>query len=217
MSASRRSSPAPRGPVSEAVLRALRRAPGPVQHPSFDVLDLLVDDDAQLALACCYELHYRSFDGVDDGWEWAPELLVLRGELEQSFVRRLEDELGAPAAMSPDAILPALRDLADGDGPSLSKFMEDRGELEHMREFCVHRSAYQLKEADPHTWMIPRLSGRAKAAAVTIQYDEYGEGRVDAMHSELFADTMRALGLDPSYGAYLDLLPACERSRRATS
>ena len=39
---------------------------------------------------------------------------------------------------------------------------------------------------------------------VEIQSDEYGGGRVDAMHSELFRRTMRALGLDDSYGAYLD-------------
>jgi hypothetical protein len=77
-----------------------------------------------------------------------------------------------------------------------------------MREFCVHRSEYQRKEADPHTWMIPRLRGRAKAAAVTIQYDEYGEGVADAMHAELFATTMATLDLDPTYGAYRDLLPA---------
>jgi hypothetical protein len=181
--------PTPRGPVSEAVLDALRREPGPLRHPSRRAQgdsDLLDDDDTQLALACCYELHYRSFAGVDDGWEWQPDLLALRGGIEARFVRRLEQEVG----------------------PSLSQFMEQRGTLENMREFCVHRSAYQLKEADPHTWMIPRLVGRAKAAAVTIQYDEYGEGSVAAMHSELFADTMRVLDLDATYGAYLDLLPA---------
>jgi hypothetical protein len=50
--------------------------------------------------------------------------------------------------------------------------------------------------------------GRAKAAAVTIQYDEYGSGSAPAMHAELFATTMRVLGLDSTYGAYLGLLPA---------
>jgi hypothetical protein len=85
--------------------------------------------------------------------------------------------------------------------------MESSGQIEHFREFCVHRSAYQLKEADPHTFMIPRLTGRAKVAAVAIQYGEYGDGCVYEMHSELFATTMRALGLDSNYGAYLELLP----------
>jgi hypothetical protein len=201
--------PEPRGPVSQALIDALRGAPGPFRSPDVDGLDLLTDDDAQLALTCCYELHYESFAGVDDGWEWAPELLARRGRLEQAFVRRLVDEVGAPPAISASAVVPALQELAQASGgPSLSAFMEARGKYEHLREFCVHRSEYQRKEADPHTWMIPRLRGRAKAAAVTIQYDEYGEGRADSMHAELFATTMRALDLDPAYGAYRELLPA---------
>jgi hypothetical protein len=65
-----------------------------------------------------------------------------------------------------------------------------------------------LKEADPHTWAIPRLDGRAKSAMVEIQADEYGGGKPGRMHSELFARTMRGLGLDPSFGAYLDSIPA---------
>jgi hypothetical protein len=191
------------------VIHALSREPGPVLHPRVDDLDLLNDDDAQLALTCCYELHYESFADVDDGWEWAPGLIALRSSLERSFVQCLFDALGPATPVPPSGVVPALRELASGsDGPSLSTFIAERGRVEHMREFCVHRSSYQLKEADPHTWMIPRLRGRAKAAAVTIQYDEYGEGRADAMHAELFATTMRSLDLDPTYGAYLDLLPA---------
>jgi hypothetical protein len=77
-----------------------------------------------------------------------------------------------------------------------------------LQEFLIHKSVYQLKEADPHTWAIPRLSGRAKAALVEIQADEYGGGRPDRMHSALFARTMRGAGLDDSYGAYLDTVPA---------
>lgn len=41
----------------------------------------------------------------------------------------------------------------------------------------MHRSAYQLKEADPHSFALPRVpAGRAKAAFVEIQADEYGGG-----------------------------------------
>jgi hypothetical protein len=70
-----------------------------------------------------------------------------------------------------------------------------------------HRSVYQLKEADPHTWAIPRLSGRAKAALIEIQMDEYGEGDPGRMHSTLFAGVLRFLGLDDSYGAYVGRAP----------
>jgi hypothetical protein len=180
-----------------------------MSNPALEGLDLLADDDAQLALTCAYELHYAGFSDVDDGWEWAPSLLELRRQLEHTFLRRLHDEVGPPVAIPRDDAVSLLRELATvARGPSLSQFMERHGSLRHMREFCVHRSEYQRKEADPHTWMVPRLRGRAKAAAVAIQYDEYGSGDAASMHAELFATTMSALGLDPTYGAYRDLLPA---------
>ncbi|MGI8759001.1 MAG: iron-containing redox enzyme family protein, partial [Acidimicrobiales bacterium] len=56
-------------------------------------------------------------------------------------------------------------------------------------------------------WAIPRLAGRAKAAMVEIQFDEYGGGVEGRSHAELWATTMVELGLDSSYGAYLDVLP----------
>jgi hypothetical protein len=101
----------------------------------------------------------------------------------------------------------ALRAIADEDGPPLSSFARSSATLKQLREFMVHRSAYQLKEADPHSWAIPRLAGPPKAAIVEIQVDEYGRGRSEWIHAELFAKAMHALGLDASYGAYLDLIP----------
>jgi len=201
--------PTPRGPASEAVVDALAARPGtPVASPPVERADLLADDDAQLALTCCYELAYGGFAGVDDGWEHDVGLLALRGRLEAAFVRDLRARLRGRVRQAPGAVVDALRGLAEGDGPSLSGWVATHGTLAQVREFCVHRSLYQLKEADPHTWVIPRLRGRAKAAFVTIQLDEYGGGVEQDMHAELFADTMRALGLDARYGAYLDALPA---------
>ena len=102
----------------------------------------------------------------------------------------------------------ALREILEqDDGPSLSRRLEVSGTLTQVCEFLVHRSAYQLKEADPHSWAIPRLSGPPKAALIEIQADEYGGGDPARMHAQLFAEAMDALGLDPSYGAYLDVLP----------
>jgi hypothetical protein len=200
--------PPARGPLSAAVAHTIRTGASLRAFPPIGSIDVLIDDDAQLALTCCYELHYRGFDGVVAEMEWEPGLLRFRRELEAAFLRRVEDEIGPVRPTAHTAVLRELRALAeDGSGPSLSSFMEQRGTLAQMREFCTHRSAYQLKEADPHTWMIPRLVGRAKAAAVTIQYDEYGGGTRSAMHSELFATTMTALGLDPACGTYLDALP----------
>jgi hypothetical protein len=93
------------------------------------------------------------------------------------------------------------------DGPQLSRFLQKSADRDQYREFVIHRSIYQLKEADPHTWAVPRLTGRAKAALVEIQVDEYGDGRVDRMHSELYKPLLRAFELDDAYGAYIDAVP----------
>lgn len=198
--------PAPRGPLTAHLLDHLSQAPHelPPAPPAGD--DPLSGDDTQLALYCCYELHYQSLAGVSDGWEWEPSLLAFRGRLERAFERRLLDEVGPIIPV--DDVEEAIRALIAGaEGPSLSRHVEEGGTLEQMREFAVHRSAYQLKEADGHTWGIPRLRGGPKAALVEIQLDEYGGGAEAEMHSTLFAATMAALGLDATYGAYLDLLP----------
>jgi hypothetical protein len=202
--------PSPRGEISDLVIGALSGPPAPLPSARLAVpADPLADEDLHLALYLCYELHYRGVPGADDAWEWEPSLLALRRRLERQF----EDALRAsvpplPAEIAPDEIDLALRGIADADdGRSLSRYVEREATLAQVREFLVHRSAYQLKEADPHSWALPRLFGRPKAALVEIQADEYGGGRADRMHAELFAVAMEALGLDRRYGAYLEHIP----------
>jgi hypothetical protein len=199
--------PTPRGPASETMLSALRRAPGVCEVPLVSAADPLADDDLHLALYCCYELHYRGFAGVDQAWEWDPHLLAARQVLEQAFESALRESV-PPEAVAPVAVEQTLRDVVEDDsGPSLARTVERRASLDQVREFLVHRSAYQLKEADPHSWAVPRLSGRPKEALVEVQADEYGGGRPGRMHATLFAKAMRVLGLDDRYGAYLDRIP----------
>ncbi|PTT65367.1 iron-containing redox enzyme family protein [Arthrobacter sp. HMWF013] len=221
--------PEPRGPLSAALLAvlagqpteivaALTGLPALVAARLAEADDVIEDDDIQLALFCLYELHYGGLDGVDDGWEWHPGLIAVRRLLEEPFERGLRVAAAAavpevppvPAALPvSDGVATVLFALAAADtGPSLSKYVAKKATVPQLREFLVHKSIYQLKEADPHTWAIPRLTGRAKAALVEIQADEYGGGRADRMHSTLFAGTMRALGLDDRYGAYVDTVPA---------
>ncbi len=206
--------PEPRGPISEVLLDRLAGAPRKLPPPEpLDPppADPLADEDLELALYTCYELHYRGFAGVDERWEWEPSLLALRGALEAVFERGLADALGgppAPAGIEPEEMDLALRAIADADDtPSLSGHIERSADAEQVREFLVHRSAYQLKEADPHSWAIPRLWGPPKAALIEVQADEYGGGRPERVHAQLFADALDAVGLDASYGAYLDRLP----------
>ncbi|NLT56783.1 MAG: iron-containing redox enzyme family protein [Actinomycetales bacterium] len=211
--------PEPRGPLSERLLDALdgpvvpawrlaQEAELAVDAAGAAVLD---DDDVQLSLTVLYELHYRGVAGVDDRWEWSPDLVATRLALEEPMEQQLRDLVG-PTVTLPDRVADvpaALFALTAADsGPSLSAHLARRADRTEFREFLVHRSLYHLKEADPHTWAIPRLSGAAKAALVEIQADEYGGGRPDRMHATLFATAMRGSGLDDEPAGYLDLLPA---------
>jgi hypothetical protein len=203
--------PTPRGETTAALLDALRAAPHqlpPIPLP--EGRDPLADEDLQLALYLCYELHYRGLPGVDERWEWSPSLLAIRQALETPFEHSLRAAVGPVGQPPPperfDVALRAIEQ--QDDGPSLSTYVERHATLDQVRELLIHRSAYQLKEADPHSWAIARLSGAPKAALVEIQSDEYGGGRAERIHAQLFADSMRALGLDDGYGAYLDVIPA---------
>ena len=202
--------PQPRGEISAALLAALAQPVHPLQAPRLPApSDPLSDQDLQLALYCCYELHYRGLPGVADEWEWEPTLLAVRRDLEAAFEAALAAAVPRPpAADSPAEMDLALRAIADADdGPSLSRYIERDATEEQLREFVTHRSAYQLKEADPHSWALPRLHGPPKAALVQIQVDEYGNGDPARIHAQLFAEAMDELGLDARYGAYIDHLP----------
>ncbi|MFB7244166.1 hypothetical protein CW362_08650 [Streptomyces populi] len=197
--------PEPRGPLSAALLAALRgpdTAFPPVPADAYG-------DDPQLALYVLYELHYRGFDGVADDREWEPRLLALRAALEDRFLRALRADAPVGPSDTAGAALDELQlePVGEADG-SPSHFLHDHGTLEHAREYAALRSLYHLKEADPHAWVIPRLRGRAKAAMVAVEFDEFGAGRADEIHARLFADLMDDLDLDTSYGRYLDAAPA---------
>jgi Iron-containing redox enzyme len=188
--------------VEPATMRAsMRPLVDAVEEP-------LADDDLQLALYLCYELHYRSFAGVHPAWEWDPTLLAARALLEDAFFGALDEAMPAAPPVDPATVGDLLFQLeAEDEGVSLSRYLELQAGLDEVREFVVHRSLYQLKEADPHSWAIPRITGAAKTALLEVQGDEYGGGRPERMHSGLFAKTMRALDLDDRENAYLGRVP----------
>lgn len=214
--------PSPRGEISALVLAvvagtiateqdSLTRLDARVEGAVSRTPDILQDDDLQLALFCLYELHYSGIESAGDDWEWNPELLRTRHRIEVAFERRVRDEVvlgNLPDATSEAVCAELFRMTEEDSGPSMSRFVAKSATDEQLREFLVHKSVYQLKEADPHTWAIPRLVGRSKAAMVEIQADEYGNGLPARMHSALFARTMRELHMDDTYGAYLDATPA---------
>lgn len=207
------------GPLSDLVCDLIVSSPPPpvsvsigaaeeAQRFADQVEDPLADDDLQLALYVCFELHYRGFSGIDPEWEWNPVLLAARGVMEEAFLAALDVEVGSEDTVDPDQVGDLLFRLeAEDEGVALSRQLEVEADLECFREFVVHRSLYQLKEADPHSWAIPRLTGPPKTALLEVQGDEYGSGRPERTHSVLFAKAMRALGLDDRENAYLDRIP----------
>ncbi len=206
--------PRPRGPLSTMITEAITDRPadwaGMLATAKMTATGGVVrDEDAQISLLILYELHYRGLGGVSDNWEWHPDLLAVRAVLEDRFETEIRELTTVPdLPLDGDIAGVLFRMTAPQPGPTLSKFLAQRATVEQYREFLTHRSVYHLKEADPHTWAIPRLGGSVKAALVEVQADEYGGGRADRMHASLFARTMRALGLDDSYGALVDRVPA---------
>jgi hypothetical protein len=200
--------PQERGPISDWLLRRLRQDPGSTHSflPACESVNPLGDDDLQLALYVIYELSYRGFAEVDEAWERDATLLQVRRALEDQFEEALRQEVAARGWTDQAASVAEV--LGRFDGPSLSEHMARWGTVEQFREFATHRSAYQLKEADPHSWVIPRIAGARKSALIEIQADEYGSGTPGAAHAELFADALEALGVDNAYGAHIDRVPA---------
>ncbi|TQJ30780.1 iron-containing redox enzyme family protein [Microbacterium sp. SLBN-146] len=208
-----------RGPLSRAVLDALVDGPEDslvrlAARAVAESTDVSRDEDVQLALFLLYSLHYGSLQDAGVGAadrEWDPHLLAARAVLERAFEEQIRRDVDLPEL--PEASAPAVAELlfaltAPEPGPSLSRFVAKSATLEQVREFLIHRTIYTLREADPHSWAIPRLTGRAKAALVEIQSDEYGGGDPARVHATMFARTVRGVGLDDAYGVYLNAVPA---------
>ncbi|MCB2412251.1 iron-containing redox enzyme family protein [Demequina sp. TTPB684] len=205
-----------RGPLSSAVLRAVTGSTdSDIVDRARDAIsaspDVLRDDDVQLALFTLYAAAYRSVPEIRADAERDPQLISARHLLEEACESQLREHILVPETPAPtaDAVARALFDLtAPTPGPSLARYVAKSATADQVRELLVHRSLYTLREADPHSWAIPRLTGRSKAALVEIQADEYGGGRPERMHSVMFANAMRGAGLDDTYGAYVDRVPA---------
>lgn len=195
--------PAPRGELSAAVIDLLRGVTGWTE-PDVTGADPY-GEDLHLALHICYELHYHGFETVDSAWEWDPDLLRLRARLEERFLTALRDDVRGGSDLAAE-LEQLVTEPAEATG--VGAFLRDQGEWWQVREYFAHRSIYHLKEADPYAWVIPRLRGQAKAALVAVEFDEFGGGRGERVHAQLYADLLDGAGLDSRYLHYLDATPA---------
>jgi Iron-containing redox enzyme len=196
--------PKPRGALGVAVLAALADVPTR-EVPRIDLAPES-PDDAALTLWVLHELSYGGFHEIDDRAEDEPELVRVRrrleGELEASLRARWP---GPPSGV--DLGSGFFDWVADHDGPSLARHVQTDATEEQVLDLLRFRSVYHLKEADPTTWVVPRLPTGPKAALVELQYDEYGVGDPDRLHANLFARGMEASGLRPEPGTYVDDAP----------
>ena len=193
--------PTPRGELGEVVARAVRDA-------SCDPRGVAPthDADAALTLWTLHELHYRGFDDADDHAEWDPRLLTVRADLEAELEGRLRARFPG-VAVDGDLAEAVFEMVEKFEGASVSTYVRRQATVEQVLHLLRVRSVYHLKEADPSAWVLPRLTGPAKAALTELLYDEYGGGRAERLHAGLFARGMSDAGLDPTYGAYLDEAP----------
>lgn len=196
--------PKARGALSESLFATLRDdGPAPAGLVAED------RDDAAIALWSLYELHYRGFEDVAEDAEWDPDLLRVRRVLERDFEAGLRERVEAHAATYPDdprrSVGDAIFALSEAhEGPSLANHVQRAATEDQVLELLRQRSVYHLKEADPTAWVIPRLEAEPKAPLLELQFDEYGGGRVEALHHRLFERGLLACGLRAEYGAYVD-------------
>jgi len=140
----------------------------PVAPPT----DALVDDDLHLALHVLEDLAYRVGPDQDRALTHQPDVVAYRDLLRTQFWDAVVADAGAhqsgrwadlATTVGPRLAVAAMLD--DFDGPSLSQYAEDHASRDQLAEFMIHRSAYQLREADPHTFAIPRLAPGPRKSA----------------------------------------------------
>lgn len=209
--------PPPRGPLSDALTGALS-APFTEQVRDLPTSGPLEHEDATLSLWVLHQLHYRGFEAVDERWEWHPDLHAVRWLLEGDLEERLRKRMPA-LTRTGDVVADIRAVVAGAEGPSLARHLQQRGTRDQALDLLRQRSVYHLQEADPTSWVVPRLAGgRAKAALLEIQFDEYGAGSPARLHHDLFARGMEASGLvaDPGHYASEALPEVLEQNNALT-
>ena len=187
--------PVPAGPNSTAARSALLTGTTGSLIESIDPFDR----DTQLAWFMLNEASFGGWADVDDTAEWDPAVVALRRQIEDWFERTIDVDRDVVDAVE------LVNATLSAEGPSMSRFLADYGTTIQVIESLMLRYPYQSKEADPHTFAIPRLTGTVKRALCEIQAGEYGVGH-RSTHAELFISALRAI--EPRAKSFvLDRLP----------
>lgn len=155
--------PAARGPLGNFVIEHLRRAPHKLPGLLAPVDDPLRGDDFHLALLCSFQVQGRSFDGVDDLWQWNASLVDFRAGLERRFETAL--------AMSSDPVTATdgrrveettLQDRVHAPAAMLAR----SGSPEQLEELLRQRAMMTATIADTWTWLVPRAPATGRSAII---------------------------------------------------
>ncbi|MFY9487926.1 MAG: iron-containing redox enzyme family protein [Solirubrobacterales bacterium] len=199
----------------------LNKPPASDRLGSLDQLASAIDHSVELA-GVAFELElpealdeaHRSLYALysDRIWRAPTELRPLevrqtistvRQNLEFGFLgylerRRSSIDLTPPAEA--DALGGWLESLVFGEHPAESgrwgAFVRDSISHDQLCEIVAQRSLFFLREPDPWIYAVPTLTGGAKAGLIDLLLDEYGWGKLDHMHSSVYARLMQALGLE---------------------
>lgn len=162
--------------------------------------------DFHLALWVLYQLHGTGFVGISARHEWNPNLIDLRGRMEDTFEHELRSRFTNVKLTEPFGN-GLFAYISTFESPSVAQFAKTKATVDQMTELLMYRSIYHLHESDHSSWLIPRLPASAKAALAELQFGEFGQGSLERIHAEMFRRGMRDSGLDPRTGAYVSLAP----------
>jgi hypothetical protein len=128
---------------------------------------------------------------------------LIRMNLEQGFRHYLAKRREDSAAVEPPhdrSHSEWLEELALGDHPhednAWAPFIRERITLDQLKEIVAQRSLFFLREPDPWIYAVPTLTQQPKAGLIDLLLDEYGWGKLDRMHSSVYAQLMDTLGLN---------------------
>lgn len=105
--------------------------------------------------------------------------------------------------------LPAFRELLDStlaaaEQPSeFDVFIAEQADLAQLRAIVGQFAVDGLTEAHAMLYAIPRLHLRAQMPVIRILIDEFGCGRCDCSHTQLFVNHLTELGLPTGTADYL--------------
>lgn len=133
---------------------------------------------------------------------------VSRGELEQGLRHHLARRRNGAIGTPPENVELAewMQRLALGphphEDPTWGEFIRESISLEQLKQIVINRSLFFLREPDPWIFAVPKLRGIAKAGLIDLMLDEYGWGKLDHMHSSVYARLMEALELQSEIDHY---------------